>query len=582
MEKIKKEIIRDKRQETRYKQSKFFFLLVACCSLLIVSHAQAATLSFFPSSGDYIVDQTLSVSIRVSSADQAMNAASGIISFPQDKLEVSSLSQIGSIFTIWIQDPSFSNSAGTVNFEGVALNPGFMGTNGKIITINFKVKATGVAMINFSSGSVMANDGKGTNILASSGLGNARFNLNDYSPIAPQIFSPTHPDQNKWYSNPIAKFTWQLPGDMTSVRLFYDKFPDSQPKIVYTPPIAEKETGAVNDGIYYFHAQFENKYGWGKISHYKFQIDTEKPSSFDAQEIKREDLTDPKVKFKFDAEDKTSGIDHYEVQIDAKSPQVLQNNESGVYETSVIDPGKYVLIAKAVDRAGNTLVNPTEFKFEIKPLDTPIITDWPAKIKSGDTLTIKGKTYPDDQITIWFQTGEKQPFSRTVKSDGKGNFVFTDEGKLKPGAYQIWMYVTDNRGAKSNPTNKIMIIVEQSEFLKIVSWLISHLTAMNSLLLFAILLILLILYSWHRFSLFKNKVNEPKKEILVAEKLLQEEFNLLKKDITDEVKMLEESRNQFAKKNQIAKRKEKTIRRLKKDLSDVEKSVKKEIEDIEK
>ena len=103
--------------------------------------ANAATLSFSPSSGSYAVGNTFSASILISSADQAMNAALGAISFPPDKLEVVSVSKTGSVFTLWVQEPTFSNSAGAVTFEGIVLNPGFMGANRKAVTINFKVKA---------------------------------------------------------------------------------------------------------------------------------------------------------------------------------------------------------------------------------------------------------------------------------------------------------------------------------------------------------------------------------------------------------------------------------------------------------
>ena len=78
---------------------------------LLPSGAEAATLSFSPSFGSHASGNTFSVGVFVSSADQAMNAASGAISFPADKLEVISLSKTGSIFTLWVQEPSFSNSA---------------------------------------------------------------------------------------------------------------------------------------------------------------------------------------------------------------------------------------------------------------------------------------------------------------------------------------------------------------------------------------------------------------------------------------------------------------------------------------
>ena len=113
--------------------------------------AQAASLYFSPSSGSYAVGSPITLNVYVSSADQAMNAASGVISFPSDKLEVTSLSKTGSIFTLWVQEPSFSNSVGAVNFEGIVLNPGFTGSGGKVLSITFKTKVAGNAPLTFSS-----------------------------------------------------------------------------------------------------------------------------------------------------------------------------------------------------------------------------------------------------------------------------------------------------------------------------------------------------------------------------------------------------------------------------------------------
>jgi hypothetical protein len=142
----------------------------------------AASLYFSPASGSRTVGGSLSVEVYVSSQDQAINAASGEISFPEDKLAVTSLSKSGSILNVWVKDPSYSNSQGTVNFEGVVLNPGYSGENGEIITVVFKVKAAGTAALSFSSGSVLANDGSGTSILSS--LGTASFSFAKPAPAA--------------------------------------------------------------------------------------------------------------------------------------------------------------------------------------------------------------------------------------------------------------------------------------------------------------------------------------------------------------------------------------------------------------
>ena len=129
----------------------------------------ADTLFISPSSGTYTQGQTFSVRVMVSSQAQAVNAVSATLSFPADKLQVTSISKIGSILNLWVEEPSYSNSAGTVSLEGVVPNPGFIGTNGPVVTINFKILAPGGASLKFNSGSLLANDGYGTNILKSRG-----------------------------------------------------------------------------------------------------------------------------------------------------------------------------------------------------------------------------------------------------------------------------------------------------------------------------------------------------------------------------------------------------------------------------
>ncbi len=131
--------------------------------------ASANTLFISPSSDTYRVGQTFSVRIMVGSSAQAVNAVSAVLSFPNDKLQVTSISKIGSILNLWVEEPSFSNTAGTVSLEGVVPNPGFTGSNGPVVTINFRAIETGTATLRFSSGSLLANDGYGTNILRTRG-----------------------------------------------------------------------------------------------------------------------------------------------------------------------------------------------------------------------------------------------------------------------------------------------------------------------------------------------------------------------------------------------------------------------------
>ncbi len=481
-EKIKKEI-------------KTVFLLSILCFLFSAFFAQAASLYFSPSSGSYATGEQFLAVVYVSSADQAMNAASGVISFPQDKLEVVSLSKSASIFSLWVQEPSFSNNAGAINFEGIVLNPGFTGSGAKIITINFKVRAAGNAPLNFVSGSVLANDGKGTNILAS--LGSAQFSLGGATPTipesesttpsvvsgapsAPKISSSTHPDSNKWYAKKDAKFTWPVPSGVTGIRLLVGKIPVATPTVTYKSAINEKEITDLADGIWYFHAQFRNANGWGEISHFRFQIDTQPPEPFFIKFIGGNETDNLQPTALFDTTDSLSGIDYYKIKIGEGDifPVSAEIVKSNLYTLPLQMPGKRNILVQAFDRAGNFTITSTEFT----------------------------------------------------------------------------------------------ILPPPSTLVKVSAGLTKFLAAVIPLVALIILLILTLVYGWHKLSLFKKKVRKETKETKEA---LHQAFNALKEETEEQVAKLDG-------KPDLSEREKKICNNLKKALKISEEFIGKEIEDIEK
>lgn len=548
--------------------------------------AQTASLYFSPSSGTHNIGSTFSVSVYVSSVDQAMNAASGVISFPKDKLEVVSLSKTSSIFNLWVLEPAFSNTFGTINFEGVVLNPGFTGSSGKIITVTFKVKAGGNAALNFSSGSVLANDGQGTNILAS--LGKASFVLGGAapapetpaapaktgSPETPQLSSLTHPDPNKWYNNTEAKFIWPVQAGINAVRLLYDKFFSSAPKIVYEPAISEKELKNLEDGVYYFHAQFRNGQGWGGAAHFRFQVDTEPPLPFKIRFVDDKETDNPRPAALFETTDSLSGVAYYRVKIsDGEFIELSEEKVKGrPYILPLQEPGKRTLLVQAYDKAGNFTTASEEFI--VKPIEAPVITEYPKELNSKETLKVKGTALSEVQVVVWLQKDRNEAQSQTVQSDKKGEFSFIKE-EMEDGSYKLWAEAIDERGAKSEPSEKFNILVNPSAFLKIGSLAVSYLSVIIPLIALVIFLLFLLWYSWFRFSLFRKRV---RKEVREAEDALHKAFDLLKEDIKNHVKILEKART----KRELTAEEEKIVRRLKSDLDAAKKFVKKEIDDIKK
>ncbi len=148
-----------------------FFTLFLIATMFFGAGAHAASLYLSPSSGSYRIGETFQVGVFVSSADQAMNTAQAIVSFPPDKLEVISVSTKSSIFSLMVENPTFTNNAGNINFSGIVLNPGYTGKGGRLVTVNFKAKSLGQAKVSIVGGQVLANDGEGTSILASRGSG---------------------------------------------------------------------------------------------------------------------------------------------------------------------------------------------------------------------------------------------------------------------------------------------------------------------------------------------------------------------------------------------------------------------------
>ncbi len=153
------------------------FLFIVASFFITLNYVNAATLGIIPASGSYNIGEIFSVNVTVSSADQPLNAIDGIVTFPTGILEVSSLAKDNSVLNLWVEEPTYSNNTGKIAFSGVAVNPGFTGASGKVLKINFKVKKAGTAEVLFSAGSILANDGKGTNILT--GFNNGQFTLSN-------------------------------------------------------------------------------------------------------------------------------------------------------------------------------------------------------------------------------------------------------------------------------------------------------------------------------------------------------------------------------------------------------------------
>jgi len=568
--------------EKKIISSKLYIFILGLFLVLPIS-SFAATLNFSPPSGSYGVGSTFSVNVNVESADQAMNAASGVVSFPWDKLEVISTSKQGSIFSLWPAEPSFSNSQGTVSFEGIVLNPGYTGASGKILTITFRARSAGQANLSFSSGSVLANDGTGANIL--NGLRVAVFTLTSAgeTPLAPQaetlvatknalgITSPTHSDQGKWYADNTPEFSWELPSGTLEVRTLIGKSFAGNPSVSYVPPISKRKVDELPDGTYYFSLQVRTATGWSAVSRYRVNIDTTPPKPFSIIFPHGSKGWEPQPVVFFNTTDGESGISHYDIKVgsDAKPTKTAPVAESNPYVLPVQVPGVYTLFVTAIDNAGN--VRNGSADFTIEAIDAPTITYYPETIEEGDILKIRGTTYPNSDITGYIREGDSLISEEYTKSNSLGDFALVVTKKLDPGAYTITFRVKDNRGAQSSETSPLTVSVKSDLVTGFVSFVLKYLSA-------AILALLALgALAWggaHLWFRIPRTIQRMRREAREAEKVTDKAFRVLRDGVANHVAQLKKV------KRKLTPEETEFLEQFEQKLEEAEEVITKEIQDV--
>ncbi len=202
--------------------------------------AFAATLYLSPGSGSYAVGDRITVRVLVATSISA-NAVSGVLNFSPNTLVIESISKSNSFLSFWVQDPSYSNASAYASFEGVLPGAGYTGTGGTVVTVTFRAKNEGAGSVSFQSGSVLANDGNGTNILEA--LQGANFTIKA-APVVPvqTVAEPadTAPVATSSLESPVISLGTELLG-AREVQVVYglSRYPESLATL-YIGPVSEE------------------------------------------------------------------------------------------------------------------------------------------------------------------------------------------------------------------------------------------------------------------------------------------------------------------------------------------------------
>jgi len=504
------------------------------------SSVHAATISILPNSSSVTAGNILTVNVLVNTQGQVINNTDSVIQFPTDLLQVLSVDNKSSIFTLWVENPSFNNSTGQITFNGGVPNPGYQGSAGQVVSITFRTKSVGVASILVGESSVRLNDGLGTDVLT--GKSNASVTILSAEVAPPvktvelkvtttpilntiQISSKTHPEEDKWYSKKDVTLSWSIPTGATSVQTFLGSRAGATPTVLYSPPITSKDIASLDDGIWYFNIRYQKNGEWSPTSYFKIQIDSVAPTNVvlsDSKDSQGHAVVD------LSATDKLSGVDHFIIQVDGGSPVKISSSSFGKaqYTLDSVSVGDHVILVKAYDKAGNEAR--TTGSVYTDKADSIVWDSYPKNVRVGKIIEATGQTsIKNAVVSISLTSPEAHAEVYKVQSDDKGNYAFKSSIIEKAGEYVLQSQVLGSSGSVVVSSNEILISVSKPVLIQIGSYTTSLLSVLVPLIGLLILLILIMYYGWHKFFALRGDVNaeleQTKTKIHKAFKTLSDE-----------------------------------------------------------
>jgi len=562
---------------------KIFLISILLIVNFIISHkTNAATLSITPSSTTVSVDNIVSVKVVVNTFSKSINNAEGVIEFPTDLLEVISVNKSSSIFSLWVEEPSFSNHNGKITFNGGVPNPGFIGANGNVISITFKAKKQGTASVIFGGSAVRENDGLGTDILTSKNLSTIQIGLpkkieipkttneKNVAPVKPIIFSDTHLDQDSWYSSETASFGWKIPSGVTSIQTLLDKKPDSNPTIKNDNSVTQKTFNNLSEGISYFHLRYLNSTLGSAVSHYKIKVDFTPPLSF-VPEIRLENNENI---VKLNAEDEISGIDYYTLQIDNNSPIKVKKDDlkNDEYHLPYQNEGNHDLVVIAYDLASNQIESKVSFQGPV--VLPPVLSLSSKEIVKGEFVIIAGKTiYTKGQVKVILEFDNKEIKSYTQNISSNGSFSITTDKIDNVGLISISAETILSDLVKSSSSEKIYLKVDETQVIKISLAVLYPLLGLVAIISLLIIILFILYLGWHKFFGLKKQINNELQNIA---KEIHQNMVLLKKELSTKLETLEKIKVE----RYLNDEEEAIFNEIEKNISDIDKFIEERLRNL--
>jgi hypothetical protein len=548
--------------------------------LLFATQAQAATLYISPSNTNVSVGNIIPVKILVNTSGQSINNVDTVIKFPTDLLEVMSISKSSSIFSLWVEEPGFSNTLGQITINGGIPNPGYIGQSGEIASVILRAKNTGTASLVFADSAVRLNDGLGTNSLTGVQSSNIQITSkvievqndveNTRLPSRPIITSSTNPNQDAWYADTTASFTWNVQPNITSIQTLLSKNQSAIPTVTYDNTVSQRTVNNISDGVYYFSVRYMNSAGWGPITRYKIQIDSTPPDKFTLNPS----VDNERNVIELGAKDNISGIDYYTLKIDSQSEQRIPISSivDGHYTVPVQLEGEHNISVVAYDKVGNH----TESKatiFSSKIIAPKISTD-SEQISIGQQIEIQGRSsYDNANVTVYTEYSNNKIKIYNVKTDTDGSFNLLTEELKEGGEMNVWAELDFGNNIKSPKSNKLRVYVKDGLLVRTSRSLIYTMSFVVPASALLIILLAILYIGWYKFLKLRRKMDKQLQGVVDD---VHGSMLLLKEEINSQLDKLEKVKID----RELNKKEEKIFKELGKRVEDIDEFIKKKIRKI--
>ena len=551
--------------------------------------ADAAMLRMSPSQANVTAGNIINVQATVDTLGKTINNIESVIQFPTEFLEVVSVDRSSSIFSLWVQNPTFSNVTGQISFNGGVPNPGFKGNSSNIVSIVFRAKKAGTASIIFSNSAVRENDGFGTDILT----GTASSQITIRNPQAPPpvdtkfiMTSSSHPDQNAWYNEDDVEVSWVLPTNAIAVRTLFNERSDSEPRIYYDSPITSRSVEDVEDGVWYFHAQYFANGAWSNVQHYTLQIDTNSPTNLS---VSTEENEAGGITLFMAADDSSSGVDYFTITVGEEKPIIVRasastltaNKEKPIIvrasasgeaslDVPLVRSGEHTLAITAFDKAGNKTETSTTIIADTVPelsIDT-----FPSTIKLNESIEISGTaSYPFAQLRISLENGDGIIHVFKLKSNSYSEFNFISQPITDEGTYTLWVDMLGENDEILLTSQKINVLVTTPLLLQIGSYTIGLMKVLIPAAILLVLFLLITLYGWLQLFRLYRKMRKESRE---AQQVSNRAFRVLRKGVDRHIARMKKA------KRKLTKEETAFLQEFSEKLEEAEEVVEKEIKDI--